>query len=136
MTGRSRPPGRARRPRIPEVIREHALRLHFGRGLSLRQTREAMAERGLDLSHEALRTWIKAAQAGGETPDAEPPRPARWTLEAEIALIHGGAAHLWLARGPDGAVLELVVQRTRDRRAAHRDLRRLLDRAPPGSSPP
>lgn len=47
-------------------------------------------------------------------------------LEATVAFVNGQPVHLWLARNSDGAVLEVLVQRSRDRRLALRDLRRLL----------
>lgn len=130
MSGAPEPQRRTpapRRARFPPEIIARAVALHLARGLSLRQTCAELAARGVEVSTESLRAWLRDAPR--PAPGAACPATETWTAEASVAMVNGQPVHLWLARSPDGRVLELVVQRSRDRRAALRDLGRLLARA-------
>ena len=125
---------RPRRPRFPPEVVARALALQQIHGLTLRETSSAMALRGIEVSHESLRAWGRT-QADAHSAGRPAPR-ARWAAEVRAAVINGEPLHLWVARGPDGAVLEVLAQRSRNRSAAIRDLRRLLSAGGEGAMPP
>jgi transposase-like protein len=55
------------------------------------------------------------------------PRPSdRWHLDEMVVRIAGKRMYLWRAVDHEGEVLDILVQRRRDKRAALRLLRKLL----------
>ena len=87
---------------------------------------ELLAERGLDISYESVRSWVLKFGA----PIARAlrrcrPRPSdRWHLDEMLIRIAGKRMYLWRAVDHEGEVLEILVQRRRDKRAAVRLLRK------------
>src|SRR6202043_2548306 len=56
-----------------------------------------------------------------------PPRPSdRWHLDEMVVRIAGKRTYLWRAVDDEGEVLDMLVQRRRDGRAALRLMRKLL----------
>src|SRR5262252_1749719 len=49
-----------RRHRFPPVVIQHAVWLYLRFTLSYRDVEELLAERGLDLSHETVRSWVRS----------------------------------------------------------------------------
>jgi putative transposase len=47
-----------RRHRFPPVVIQHAVWLYLRFTLSYRDVEELLAERGLDLSYESVRSWV------------------------------------------------------------------------------
>ncbi len=96
--------------------------------LSFRDVEDLLAERGIIVSHEAIRQWCKKfgpsyARAvkrrqgvGGDT----------WFLDEVFVTIQGRRQYLWRAVDQDGDTLDILVQKRRDRRAAERLFRKLL----------
>src|SRR3954470_17335567 len=58
----------------------------------------------------------------------------KWHLDEVCLVIRGKKHWLWRAVDQDGFVLDVLVQRRRDKRAAKRLLRKLLKKAVPGPS--
>src|SRR6476620_10535331 len=117
-----------RRHRFPGDIISHAVWLYFRFPLSLRMVEEMLAARGIDVSHETVRQWArKFGQAFANQIRRRLPSPGdKWHLD-EVCLMIGGKKHwLWRAVDQDGVVLDVVVQRRRDKKAAKRLLRKLL----------
>ena len=55
------------------------------------------------------------------------PRPSnRWHLDEMVVRIAGERMYLWRAVDHEGEVLDMLVQRRRDKRAALRLIRKLL----------
>jgi putative transposase len=115
--------------RFPPEIIAHAVWLYFRFHLSFRDVQDLLAERGIIVSHEAIRQWCTkfgASFAAGlrrrrvRTGD-------KWHLD-EVALKIRGKRHwLWRAVDQHGVVLDILVQERRDQVAAARFLRRVLD---------
>ena len=84
------------RHRFPPEIIQHAMWLYLRFTLSYRDVEELLAERGLDISYETVRR------------------------------IAGERMYLWRAVDHEGEVLDMLVQRRRDTRAALRLMRKLL----------
>ena len=118
----------------PEVIRP-AVMMYVRFPLSLRQVKDLLHERGIDICHETVRVWwnrfgpVFAA-------DIRKKRSAlmrshiqwRWHLDEVFVRINGKVYYLWRAVDHEGEVLEVFVTKRRDRKAALRFLRKTMKR--------
>src|SRR5215212_1514136 len=116
--------------RFPAEVISQAVWLYFRFPLGLRMVEEMLAARGFIVSHETVRRW--ALKFGKEFANRIRRRLARagdkWHLD-EVAIKIAGVKHwLWRAVDQSGMVLDVLVQRRRDKRAAKRLLRKLLKR--------
>jgi putative transposase len=87
-----------------------------------------LVARGIIVSHETVRQWArKFGQQFGNRIRRQLPRTGdKWHLD-EVVLKIGGVKHsLWRAVDQTGIVLDVLVQRRRDKQAAKRLLRKLL----------
>ena len=111
----------------PDIIR-HAVWLYLRFTLSFRDVEDLLAERGLDLSYETVRRWVlkfgplfaKELRRGRHRPTSQ------WHLDEMVVLISGRQFWLWRAVDDEGEILDLLVQRRRDAKAAARLMRKLL----------
>ena len=87
-----------------------------------------MAERGVIVSYEAIRGWCakfgpeyarRARRRRGQLGDT-------WLLDEVFVTIQGQRHYLWRAVDQDGDVIDILVQRYRNARAAKRLFRKLL----------
>src|SRR5919206_3819761 len=113
----------------PEVI-SHAVWLYFRFPLSLRMVEEMLAARGIIVSHETVRQWaLKFGQDFANQIRRRLPRAGdKWHLDEVVLKIAGQTHWLWRAVDQHGVVLDVLVQRRRDKKAAKRLLRKLLKR--------
>ena len=98
------------------------------RRLSYRDVEDLLAERGLDVSYETVRRWVlKFGPLFARELRRRRPRPtARWHLDEMAVTIAGRRFWLWRAVDDEGEVLDLLVQRRRDKAAAVKLMRKLL----------
>jgi putative transposase len=117
-----------KRHRFPAEIISHCVWLYFRFCLSYRDVEELMAERGVILTYEAVRYWCrKFGQTYANQVRHRRPRPGdKWHLDEVFLTIHGERHYLWRAVDQDGNILDILVQRRRDKQAAKRFFRRLL----------
>src|SRR6202041_1100798 len=96
--------------------------------LSYRDGEDLLAERGLDVSYESVRRWVlKFGPLFARELRRRRHRPtSRWHLDDMAVLIAGRRFWLWRAVDDEGEVLDLLVQRRRDARAAAKLMRKLL----------
>src|ERR671929_683351 len=114
--------------RFPAEVISHAVWLYFRFPLSLRNVDELLAARGITVSHETVRQWgLKFGQAfANQIRRRLSAAGDKWHLD-EVAVKIAGVKHwLWRAVDQDGVVLDVLVQRRRDKAAAERLLRKLL----------
>src|SRR3712207_1107286 len=116
--------------RFPAEVISQAVWLYFRFPLSLRMVEEMLAARGIAVSHETVPQW--ALKFGRDVADRIRRRLPRagdkWHLD-EVAIKIAGVRHwLWRAVDQTGIVLDVLVQRRRDKRAPKRLLRKLLKR--------
>src|SRR6201989_2607301 len=114
--------------RFPAEIIGHAVWLYFRFPLGLRMVEELLAARGIIVSHETVRQWArKFGQRFANQIRRRLPRVGdKWHLD-EVALKIAGVKHwLWRAVDQSGIVLDVLMQRRRDKQAAERLLRKLL----------
>src|ERR1700751_2178452 len=119
-----------RRHRSPPEIMQHAIWLCLRFTLSYRDVEELLAARGLDISYETVRRWVlKFGPAIARRLRERRPRPSnRWHLDEMVVRIAGKRMYLWRTVDHEGEVLDVLVQRRRDTRAALRLIRKLLKR--------
>src|SRR3954469_886149 len=117
-----------RRHRFPPVIIQHAVWLYLRFTLSYRDVEELLAERGLDVSYETVRSWVlKFGSIIARRLRRSRPRPSnRWHLDEMVVRIAGKHMYLWRAVDHEGEVLDILIQRRRDKCAAVKLMRKLL----------
>src|SRR6202035_1910955 len=117
-----------RRHRFPPEIIQHAIWLYLGFTLSYRDVEDLLAERGLDVSCETVRRWVlRFGPLFARELRRRRPRPtSRWHLDEMAMMIAGRQFWLWRAVDDEGEVLDLLVQRRRDKAAAVKLMRKLL----------
>src|ERR1700675_1718149 len=116
------------RHQFPPAIIRHAVWLYIRFTLSYRDVEELLAERGLDVSYETVRSWVlKFGPMMARRLPQRRPRPSdRWHLDEMVVRIAGKRMYLWRAVDHEGEVRDMLVQRRRDKRAALRLMRKLL----------
>ena len=114
--------------RFPVEIISHCVWLYFRFCLSFRDIQEMMLERGVQVSHEAIRLWTlkfgtqyarhlrRRSRGYGDT----------WHLDEVFCKINGVLVYLWRAVDQDGETLDVLVQKRRNAKAAKRFFRKLL----------
>ena len=114
--------------RYPAEIISHAVWLYFRFALSFRDIEELLAARGIVVTYEAVRQWcLKFGQKFAKEIRNRQPRPSdMWFLDEVFVTIGGRRHYLWRAVDQDGDVLDILVQKHRDKRAAKRFFRKLL----------
>jgi putative transposase len=105
-----------------------AVRWYFRFTLSIRDVEELMAERGVEVSREAIRCWvIKFGPLIAANLRRNQPSPTGgWHLDEVVVKIGGRRMYLWRAVDDEGEVLDVLVQKRRNKEAALKLLRRLL----------
>jgi transposase-like protein len=108
-----------RRHRFPPPIIQHAIWLYLRFTLSYRDVEELLVERGLEVSYETVRRWVlKFGPGFARRLRHSRPRPSdRWRLDEMVVRIAGMRMYLWRAVDHEGEVLDMPVQRRRDKRA-------------------
>ena len=89
---------------------------------------ELLCERGITVTYEAIRKWCrKFGQQYANQLRRRRPRPGdKWHLDEVVLTIKGERHYLWRAVDQDGTVLDILVQRRRNKRAAKKFFRKLL----------
>jgi transposase-like protein len=114
--------------RYPVEIISHCVWLYHRFALTLRDVSELMLERGVVVSHEAIRAWCaKFGQDYANRLNRRRPRPGdKWHLDEMFVRINGERHYLWRAVDQDDDVLDVLVQSRRNAQAAKRFFRKLL----------
>ena len=114
--------------RFPAEIIAHAVWLYFRFSLSFRNIEEMLAARGVEVSHESIRFWCLkfGPRFARQLRRREGRAGDTWHLDEVFISIRGVWHYLWRAVDQDGDVLDILVQRRRDGRAAKRFFRKLL----------
>jgi putative transposase len=105
------------RHQFPPAVIRHAVWLYARFTLSYRDVEDLLAERGVDVSYETVRRWVlKFGPLFARELGRRRPRPtARWHLDEMVVMIAGRQFWLWRAVDDEGEVLDLLVQRRRDK---------------------
>src|SRR5687767_11222796 len=105
------------RHQFPPAIIQHAVWLYLRFTLSYRDVEDLLAERGLDISYETVRRWVlKFGAVFARRLRACRPRPSsQWHLDEMVVVIDGRPIYLWRAVDDEGEVLDILVQKRRDK---------------------
>ncbi len=122
------PPISYARHQYPPSVIQHSVWLYLRFTLSYRDVEELLVERGLDVSYETIRRWVlKFGPAFARRLRRRRPRPSsRWHLDEMVVRIGGKQMYLWRAVDDEGEVLDVLVQRRRDKAAAGKLMLKLL----------
>jgi len=109
------------------VIRQ-AVWLYFRFTLSLRDVEELLAQRGVEVSYETVRCWTRkfGPLIAANLRRSRSAPTGRWHLDEMMARIGGKRMWLWRAVDDEGEVLDVLVQKRRNKVAAYKLLRKLL----------
>jgi len=119
------------RHRFPVEIISHCVCLYFRFPLSFRDVQEMLAMRECPsvmrpsengASSSARPTQMRCACRKSSRPGDH------WHLDEVFLKINGRLHYLWRAVDPDGDVLDILVQSSRDKKAAKKFFRKLLKR--------
>ena len=114
--------------RFPGEIISHGVWLYYRFPLSYRDVQELLLERGIDVTHKAIRQWcLKFGQAYANQLKRRRARPGdKWHLDAVFLTINGQLHYLWRAVDQDDNVLDILVPSRRNKHAAKKFFRKLL----------
>ena len=117
----------------PEVIRLVVM-MYVRYPLSLRNVEDLLAERGIDISYETVRFWwnrfgpMLAAEIRKKRVARMRGYPQwRWHLDEVFVKVNGRLCYLWRAVDHGGEVFESVVTAKRDKAAAVKFLKRIMN---------
>ena len=114
--------------RFPPEIISYAVWLYHRFSLSFRDVEDLLAERGIVVSYETIRSWCKKIgpvyarsikKCRGQLGDT-------WYMDEVFINIGGKQYYLWRAVDQDGDVLDILVQKRKDKRAAVRFFKKLM----------
>jgi putative transposase len=116
-----------KRHRFPAEIISHGVWLYFRFCLSYRNVEELMTPRGVVLTYEAVRDWgRKLGQSCANQLRRRCPKPGdTWRMDEVSLTINGERHYLWRAVDQGGRILDILLQRRRDKGAAKRFFRKL-----------
>jgi len=116
------------RHRFPAEIIQYAVWLYYRFNMSHRDIEDLLAERGIEVSYESIRSWcnkfgshyarrLKRRHLGfGDT----------FYMDEVFVNIRGQQKYLWRAVDQDGEVVDVFLQSRRDGAAAKRFFKRLI----------
>jgi putative transposase len=115
-------------PSIPGEIISHAVWLYFRFSLSHRDVEELLCVRGVFVSYEAIWKWCRkfGQQYANQLRRRRPRLGDKWHMDEVVLTIQGERHYLWRAVDQDGHVLDILVQRRRNKQAAKKFFRKLL----------
>jgi putative transposase len=92
---------------------------------------EMLAARGIDVSHESVRSWAEkfGQEYSNRIRRRAPARGDKWHLDEVVITICSRKHWLWRAVDQNGFVLDVLVQSRRDRTATRRFIRKLLKKS-------
>jgi transposase-like protein len=117
-----------KRHRFPPDTIRLAVWLYFRFTTSLRDVEEMLAQRGIDVTYETVRCWANkfgpaiAANIRRKRGRAD----SVWHLDEMVVRINGKRMFMWRAVDKEGEVLDVLVQKRRNKAAALKLLRKLL----------
>ena len=115
--------------RYPPEIISHAVWMYFRFTLSFRDVEEVLASRGIIVTYETVRQWtLRFGQDFANTVRRkQPQRSDKWFLDEVVLTIKGRHHYLWRAVDQDGFTLDIFMQSRRNRHAAKRFFRKLMN---------
>ena len=116
------------RHRFPAEIISYCAWLYYTFPLSYRDIEKMMLYRGIEVTYESIREWCQkfGQQYANQLRGKSPYIPDKWHLDEVVITIKKQQYYLWRAVDAEGNVLDVLLQRQRDTKAAERFFRKLL----------
>lgn len=116
------------RHRFPGEIMSHCVWLYYTFPLSYRDIEKMMLYRGIGVSYETIREWCQkfGQQYANQLCRKRSFIADQWHLDEVVVTIKKQQYYLWRAVDSAGNVLDVLLQRHRDTKAAKRFFRKLL----------
>jgi putative transposase len=117
-----------KRYRFPSEINQYAVWLYYRFNLSHRDIEDLLAERGINVSYEAIRLWCKrfGPKYAGRLRKKHRGYGDTFFIDEVFIKIDGKQHYLWRAVDQDGEVVDVYLQKQRNGAAAKRFFKRLL----------
>jgi putative transposase len=115
--------------RFPTEIISHSVWLYHRFSLSFRDVEDLLAERGIVVSYETIRSWCNKfgpAYARSIKKRRGPLGDTWYMDEVYIVTVRGERRYLWRAVDQDGDVLDILVQKRKDKQSAVRFFKKLM----------
>jgi putative transposase len=114
--------------RFPAEIISHAVWLYFRFSLSYRDVEELIATRGIVLTYQTIRQWCRkfGQHSANQLRRRRAQTGDKWHIDAVFLTITGKLYSLWQAVAQHGNLLDVLVQRRRNKQAAKKFFRKLL----------
>ena len=116
------------RYRFPGEIISYCVWLYYTFPLSYRDIEKMMLYRGIEVTYESIREWCQkfGQQYANQVRRQRPYILDKWHFDEAVVTIKKQQYYLWRAVDGDGNVLDVLLQRHRDTKAAERFFRKLL----------
>jgi putative transposase len=115
------------RHRFPAEIISYCVWLYNCFSLSYRDIEKMMLYRGICVTYEAIRYWCrKVSHFANQIRRRRPKSGCKWHLDEMRVVIKGKVFWLWRAVDEEGNVLDILMQRWRNKAAAKKFLKKLL----------
>ena len=115
--------------RFPRSVIGYAVWAYHRFALSLRDAEDLLAARGITVSYETIRDWVArfGVQFAAKVRRDRPLPADKWHLDEVVIPINGEKFWLWRAVDGNGDVLDILLQKQRNAKAAKRFFGRLVD---------
>ncbi|OWY64082.1 IS6 family transposase [cyanobacterium TDX16] len=116
------------RYRFPTEIISYCVWLYYTFPLSYRDIEKMMLYSGIEVTYESIREWCQkfGQQYANQLQRKRPYIADKWHLDEVVVTIKGQQYYLWRAMDAEGNVLDVLLQRQRNTKAAERFFRKLL----------
>lgn len=117
-----------KRNRFPLDAIRYAVWLYYRFTMSLRDVEDLLAERGIDVTYETVRCWVNkfGPAFAANIREIRGRADSIWHLDEMVVRINGQRLYMWRAVDKEGEVLDVLVQKRRNKAAALKLLRKLL----------
>ncbi|WP_250126782.1 IS6 family transposase [Chroococcidiopsis sp. CCMEE 29] len=116
------------RHRFPGEIISYCVWLYYTFPLSYRDIEKMMLYRGIEVTYESIREWCQkfGQQYANQIRRKRPYLTDKWHLDEVVVTLKKQQSYLWRAVDSEGNVLDVLLQRHRDTKAAKQFFRKLL----------
>jgi len=117
-----------KRHRFPPEIIQYAVWLYHRFNMSHRDIEDLLAERGIEVSYEAIRLWCNkfGPQCAKRLKRKHQGYGDTFYIDEVFVKIQGQQKYLWRAVDQDGEVIDVYLQSRRDGASAKRFFKRLV----------
>jgi putative transposase len=116
------------RHRFPSEIISYCVWIYYTFPLSYRDIEKMMLYRGIEVTYETIREWCQkfGQQYANQLRRKGPYVGDKWHLDEVVVTLKKQQYYLWRAVDGEGNVLDVLLQKHRDTKAAKRFFRKLL----------